>query len=93
MFGCRVNVGMFHEDFISYTVNTGPTEPLPMVTCPDLPPLTNGMITYSGSTNNRPVGSTATHSCDNGHRLVGEAVRSCGSGGSWDGTTPVCQRK
>ncbi len=27
---------------------------------------------YSGgSTNNRPVGSTATHSCDNGYRLVG----------------------
>ncbi len=35
--------------------------------CSDLPVPTNGMITYSdGSTNNRPVDTSATHSCNNG---------------------------
>ncbi|XP_064386974.1 sushi, von Willebrand factor type A, EGF and pentraxin domain-containing protein 1-like [Halichondria panicea] len=64
------------------------------IPCFDLPSLTNGMITYSagGSTNIRPVGSTATYSCDNGYRLVGEAMRTCGSGISWSGSVPVCQQ-
>ncbi len=76
-----------------YTVNTGSTDP-PPTNCPDLPSLTNGMITYSaGSPGNRPVGSTATHSCGNGYTLDGEAVRTCVSGRTWSGSILVCQRK
>ena len=70
------------------TVNTGPT------TCSDLPSLTNGMILYSAgeSPNDRPVDATASYSCaNNGFSLVGEAVRTCGSGGTWGGTAATCQ--
>ncbi len=71
--------------------NTLTTEP---TTCPDLPPLTNGMITYSGgSTNNRPLESGATHSCNTGYTLTGGTTRTCGSDGMWSGLAPICQRK
>ena len=64
------------------------------IPCSDLPSLANGMITYSaGSRDDRLVGSAATHSCNNGYRLVGEAVRTSVSGGTWSGSAPVCQRK
>ncbi|XP_064386154.1 uncharacterized protein LOC135334773 isoform X2 [Halichondria panicea] len=68
-------------------VNTGPT------ICSDLPPLTNGMIMYSaGSTNNRPLFSGATHSCNPGYTLTGgDATRTCVSGGIWDGSSPTCR--
>ncbi|XP_064386873.1 sushi, von Willebrand factor type A, EGF and pentraxin domain-containing protein 1-like [Halichondria panicea] len=64
------------------------------ITCSDLlPTLTNGVISYSdGSTGIRPVGTTATYSCTNGYRLVGEAMRTCGSEGTWSGSAPVCQQ-
>ncbi len=63
--------------------------------CSDLPsPLTNGMIFYSNETlDDRPVGTTATHSCNNGYRLVGVSVRTCGTDGEWSGSAPVCQSK
>ena len=66
-----------------------------VIPCPNLPPLPNGMIIYSvgGSTDNRLVGSTATHSCDSGYRLVGVSVRTCGSESTWSGSAPACQRK
>ncbi len=64
------------------------------ISCSDLTSLANGMITYSaGSRDDRLVGSAATHSCNNSYRLVGEAVRTCVSGGTWSGSAPVCQRK
>ncbi len=61
--------------------------------CPDLPSLTNGMIMYSaGSTNNRPLGSRATHSCNTGYTLTGSAtIRICVTGGRWNGSPPTCQ--
>ncbi|XP_064393132.1 uncharacterized protein LOC135340597 isoform X2 [Halichondria panicea] len=61
--------------------------------CPDLPPLTNGMITYSdGSTNNRLFLSNATYFCNTGYTLTGgDTTRVCVSG-SWSGSGPICQR-
>ena len=66
-----------------------------VIPCSDLPPLTNGMITYSAgeSTGIILVGSTATHSCGNSYFLVGEAVRTCGNDGRWSETAPVCQKR
>ncbi|XP_064386381.1 sushi, von Willebrand factor type A, EGF and pentraxin domain-containing protein 1-like isoform X2 [Halichondria panicea] len=64
------------------------------VTCSDnLPTISNGGILYAGgSTNNRPVGATASYSCFPPYTLVGVSVRTCGSDGEWSSTTaPVCQ--
>ncbi|XP_064386386.1 CUB and sushi domain-containing protein 3-like isoform X2 [Halichondria panicea] len=72
-------------------VDTGPTEP--PTTCPDLTAPTNGMISYNiGSPNNRPIFSGATYSCNPGYTLTGrDTIRTCVSGGIWDGTPPTCQ--
>ncbi len=67
-----------------------------LVTCSDnLPTISNGAITYTGgSTNNRPVGATASYSCFGDYTLVGVSVRTCGSDGEWSSTpAPVCQSK
>ncbi|XP_064386674.1 sushi, von Willebrand factor type A, EGF and pentraxin domain-containing protein 1-like [Halichondria panicea] len=89
-----------------YTLNGGSTktcesdrmwsglDPVCQRICSDLPSLTNGMISYSGagSTNNRPVDTVATFSCDTGYTLNGGATKTCGSDGMWSGLDPVCQR-
>ncbi len=71
--------------------------PVPIViTCSDLPSLTNGIIDYSGagSTDSRPVGTVATHTCDTGYAIIdGSTTRTCGSDGVWSGLAPTCQRK
>ena len=66
--------------------------PLTVAPCSDnLPTISNGGITYdSGSTNNRPVGATATYSCFDSYFLAGVSVRTCGSDGKWNGSAPVC---
>ncbi|XP_064386387.1 sushi, von Willebrand factor type A, EGF and pentraxin domain-containing protein 1-like [Halichondria panicea] len=93
--GCTLTGSTTTRTCVSDGVWSG-SAPTCQPNCPDLPSrsLANGMIFYSagGPTNNRPVGSTATHSCDNGYRLVGEAMRTCRSGGTWSGSAPVCQR-
>ncbi len=63
--------------------------------CPDLPSLTNGMISYfgGGSPNKRPVDSTATYICNPGYTLIGGDMRFCVNGGTWSGPAPTCQRK
>ena len=63
--------------------------------CFDLPPLTNGMISYNdaASTNIRPVGTVAIFSCDIGYTLNEDATKTCGNDGMWSGSDPVCQRK
>ncbi|XP_064393625.1 uncharacterized protein LOC135341070 isoform X2 [Halichondria panicea] len=65
--------------------------PICLLNCPDLPPLTNGMITYSdGSTNNSLFLSNATHFCNTGYTLTGgDTTRVCVSG-SWSGSAPIC---
>ena len=64
--------------------------------CSDiLPTISNGGITYAGgSTDNRPVGATATYNCNGPYTLVGVSVRTCGSDGEWSSTpAPVCLSK
>lgn len=48
--------------------------------------IANGQFTYTGV----DFGDTATAVCDDGYRLVGQAIRNCLSNG-WDGRTPVCE--
>ncbi len=69
--------------------------PVPIVTCSDLPSLTNGDIDYggAGSTNSRPVDTVATYTCVTGYTLTGDTTRTCRSDGVWSGFTPVCQSK
>ena len=72
--------------------------PVPIVTCSDLPSLTNGDIDYggAGSTNSRQVDTMATYTCDTGYTLNGVTTRTCGSDGVWSGSgnglPPNCQR-
>ena len=35
----------------------------------------------------------ATYRCDTGYNLAGPMTRTCGSGGSWTSSEPVCHRK
>ena len=65
------------------------------VSCPVLPVLANGMITYnSGSSDVRPVGTVATHSCNPGFVLNrGNEQRTCQSTLLWSGSAPFCERR
>ena len=52
------------------------------------------MISYNGgSTDNRPVGTMATYSCDPGYTLNGGSTRTCQSGGTWSGSASTCKGK
>ena len=51
----------------------------------NLPTISNGGITYNNG--------QATYNCFGDYRLVGDAMRTCGSEGIWGGSAPVCQRK
>ena len=57
--------------------------------CRSLPPLTNGMITYSDPT--LGVGSVATHSCIAGLVLSGGSTRTCQEDNTWSGSAPACE--
>ena len=67
-----------------------------MITCSLLSDLRNGRIVYKDNVTEQLVfGTVATHSCDEGHFLVGDSVRTCEGNGStvegkWSGTGPVC---
>ena len=37
------------------------------------------------------LGATATYSCSEGHELIGDASRQCGSNGQWSGPVPSCE--
>ena len=68
--------------------------PVPIVTCSDLPSLTNGNIDYggAGSNNSRPVNTVATYTCNPGYTIGGGTTRTCRSGihRVWTGFAPVC---
>ncbi len=66
-----------------------------IVTCSDLPSLTNGNIDYggAGSPDSRHVDTVATYTCDTGYTLNGGTTRTCGSDGVWSGSASTCQRK
>ncbi len=59
--------------------------------CLSLPPLTNGMISYSDQTQGE--GTVATYSCNHGHNLDGDATRTCESNGVWTGSESTCHRE
>ncbi len=60
------------------------------VICPDLS-ISNGAVLYSDLTIRfpRPVGSTATYTCDTGYLISGTASTMCTVSG-WSGTPPSC---
>ena len=61
-----------------------------MLTCSQLVNPANGLVSVS----NTPIvpGSTATYSCDDGHRLIGgSSVRVCSNDGMWTGEEPTCE--
>ncbi|XP_064401722.1 CUB and sushi domain-containing protein 1-like isoform X4 [Halichondria panicea] len=60
-----------------------------LVVCLSLPPLTNGMLSYSDQTQGQ--GTVATYSCNHGRNLDGDATRTCDSNGVWSGSVPICQ--
>ncbi|XP_064386390.1 sushi, von Willebrand factor type A, EGF and pentraxin domain-containing protein 1-like [Halichondria panicea] len=74
--------------------SSSPAPVCQMITCSALPSLANGIIDYSGagSTDSRPVGTVATHTCDTGYAIIdGSTTRTCGSDGVWSGLAPTCQ--
>ena len=63
-------------------------------TCFNLPPLMNGVITYTdGLVDSRPINTIATFTCDNGYTLTGGSFRACQNDGTWSGSAPTCQCK
>ena len=60
-----------------------------IVTCPKLPPLSNGIILKNGEDN--IFLSEVTYSCDQGYKLSGEEKRTCLEDGSWSGKETFCQ--
>ncbi len=88
---------MLCESHTPYTVDAEPTNPPltePPTTCSDLIPLSNGMIGYNmGTASLRQVGTVATYTCNPGYTLNGGSTRTCVTGGIWNGSAPICQRK
>lgn len=61
--------------------------------CPDLPLLSNGMISYSLSALSKVEGTTATHNCDAGYVPSNGTVRVCQPDKTWNGSDIFCERK
>ena len=70
---------------------------LPAIMCPNLLPLADGIITFTGDMASPfDYQTTATYSCDPGYGLSGgDRVRTCVAsslgGGEWSGSAPICQ--
>ena len=60
-----------------------------VVTCPKLPPLSNGIILNNEE--NQVFLSEVTYSCDPGYKLLGEKKRECLEDGGWSGQDSFCQ--
>ncbi|XP_033125717.1 CUB and sushi domain-containing protein 3-like, partial [Anneissia japonica] len=58
-----------------------------LVNCGDPGTPTNGEKNGSDET----YGSTVTYVCDNGYNLIGTAMVTCQSDGTWSNSTPTCQ--
>ena len=59
-----------------------------VVTCPSLSSPSNGQVQLQSL----QYQSNASYSCNEGHFLVGEAVRICLASGLWSGEEPICER-
>jgi len=57
--------------------------------CDVLPDILNGSVDLSDGTTYL---STAVYSCDIGHNIVGNNMRTCIDGGLWNETEPSCQK-
>ena len=55
--------------------------------CPDLPKISNGLATETGS----GIGATVTFRCNDGYRLHGSDRRECTKDGTWSGSDPYCR--
>ena len=60
------------------------------MTCPELPLIDNGELTYS---NGLLVGSVASYTCNDGYAPEGRAARTCLESGRWSDEIPICRRK
>ena len=60
-----------------------------MVTCPELPHPSNGVILKNGE--NNIFLSEVTYACDQGYKLFGTEKRVCGEDGLWTGEESFCQ--
>ncbi len=72
----------------------------PAITCPTVPSLNNGNITFGGASPDEngtyAFNVMATYSCDTGFSLIGNTTRNCfGDGssiiGDFDGSAPLCE--
>ncbi len=66
---------------------------LPVNKCSNLVDLEHGSIHYSsGSSFNRPIGTTATYVCDPGYTINEKTVKICQSNGTWNDSSlnPSC---
>ena len=59
--------------------------------CPVLPNIQNGTVRYRIGKKEPAVGDIAIYSCNEEHRLKGEATRECGEDGKWLGVEPKCE--
>ena len=65
-----------------------------LATCAQLN-LDNGGVTYNESmvmTDEYPVDTLASFSCDRGYNLNGSATSTCQTSGEWDQDTPTCEQ-
>ena len=70
-----------------------------IVTCDDLPVISNGEVSYTPPhsvlpnlpSDKRYTGTRATYNCLSGYQLVGgTSLRACGANGEWNGTASSC---
>ncbi|XP_064386406.1 uncharacterized protein LOC135334956 isoform X2 [Halichondria panicea] len=68
------------------------THPICSPVCEDLPPLANGVISYSTMLSPKPDGTVATYTCGIGYDIFGPRTRTCQSDTTWTGGGDiVCQ--
>jgi len=65
----------------------------PVVTCPPLSNIANGMMNCSLGVDGVPsFQDTCTFTCNQGFRLLGDVTRMCRSDESWSGTSASCMQ-
>ena len=57
-----------------------------------LPDFNNGIVECSGTGEVLSLGDSCTFTCDSGYELMGSDTVTCQSDGSWDVSSPTCNR-